>query len=96
MEHTTTDKEQSLINAEKFPFGEVAWDWPQQPFTSSTKALSDERLLQEVGQASLSSVELGVEATEALENVKVSNIASSFTLDIIGNFFAYCFPDSKC
>lgn len=33
-----TLKVQSFEDGDKFPFGEVAWDWPQQPYNQSVEA----------------------------------------------------------
>jgi hypothetical protein len=47
----------SVEDGDKFPFGEVAWDWPQQPYNQSVESHVQPEY-QEVGQASCASLDL--------------------------------------
>ena len=55
-------------DADKFPFGEVAWDWPQQPYNQSVEALTLPEY-QEVGQASCASLDLSDSEVDAFVKV---------------------------
>ncbi|CAM6043753.1 unnamed protein product [Sphagnum compactum] len=61
-------EEQSSLHSEgSF---EVTWDWPQEPFELSQEAETEQQLLQDVGEASCSSVQLPEAALEASISVK--------------------------
>lgn len=55
-------------DGDKFPFGEVAWDWPQQPYNQSVEA-HIELQYQEVGQASCTSLDLSDSEMDAFVKV---------------------------
>jgi hypothetical protein len=70
-------------DGDKFPFAEVAWDWPQQPYNQSIEAYIEPQRYHEVGQASCGSLDLSDSEMDAFvkeeavadvgENVKNSN-----------------------
>jgi hypothetical protein len=71
-------EEQSSLHSEgSF---EVTWDWPQEPFELSQEAETEQQLLQDVGEASCSSVQLPEAALEASRSVKVCIFPSSSAL----------------
>lgn len=58
-------------DVENSPFGDASWDWPQQTFNQSTEPQTEERLYQEVAQASCSSLEFSDTAIHSIEDLKV-------------------------
>jgi hypothetical protein len=68
---TGVEEQQSSLQSEgSF---EATWDWPQEPFDVSEKAEGEQQLVQDMGQASCSSVGPAAEAAPGLlESVKVS------------------------
>jgi hypothetical protein len=50
---------------------EATWDWPQEAFEVSQEAETEQRHLEDMGQASCSSVELPEAAPEAFGSVEV-------------------------
>lgn len=57
---------------ENSPFGDASWDWPQQTFNQATEPETEERLYQEVAQASCASLEFPDTAIQSIEDLKVS------------------------
>jgi hypothetical protein len=58
----------SVEDGDKFPFGEVAWDWPQQPYNQSVESHVQPEY-QEVGQASCASLDLSDSEMDAFAKV---------------------------
>lgn len=71
LDFTGVEEQQSSLQSEgSF---EATWDWPQEPFDVSEKAEGEQQLVQDMGQASCSSVGPAAEAAPGLfRSVKVS------------------------
>jgi hypothetical protein len=64
LDFTGVEEQQSSLQSEgSF---EATWDWPQEPFDVSEKAGGEQQLVQDVGQASCSSVRPAAEAAPGL------------------------------